>query len=59
MSLNDLISDCPQTFGQFAMDAMKPNIGELDEVHWRELEEILQTRLIVIDRHIRPISRFA
>jgi hypothetical protein len=51
-TLQGLVYEWPQTFGRFALDAMNPNIGMLDDKHKRELEEILGTKLIVIYQHI-------
>jgi hypothetical protein len=38
----------PQGFGRFALDAMNPNIGELQDKYKREVEKILGTKLRVI-----------
>jgi hypothetical protein len=51
-TLHELDYDWPQGFGQFALDAMNPNIGELDDKYKRELEAILGTKLRVIYQHI-------
>jgi hypothetical protein len=51
-TLHDLAYDWPQGFGRFALDAMNPNIGELEDEHKREFEKILGTKLRVIYQHI-------
>ncbi len=51
-TLHELIYDWPQGFGRFALDAMNPGIGKLDEAQQREIEEILGTPLRVIYQHI-------
>lgn len=51
-TLHDLKYEWPQGFGRFALEAMNPNIGELEERYKRELEEILGTKLHVIYQHI-------
>jgi hypothetical protein len=51
-SLNELIYEWPQGFGRFAIEAMNPNIGLLEEKYILELEAILGTELRVIYRHI-------
>lgn len=51
-TLHDLAYDWTQGFGRFALDAMNPNIGELEDIHKRELEKILGTKLRVIYQHI-------
>lgn len=51
-TLHDLAYDWPQAFGRFALDAMNPNIGELDAKFKREFEKILGTKLRVIYQHI-------
>ena len=51
-TLRELTYDWPQAFGRFALEAMNPNIGTLEEGHRRELEEILETELIVVYQHI-------
>jgi hypothetical protein len=51
-TLHDLVYEWPQGFGRFALDAMNPNLGEMDDGFRRELEEILGTRLRVIYQHI-------
>ena len=51
-TLHDLVYDGTQGFGRFALDAMNPNIGKLDEQYKAEFEEILGTKLRVIYQHI-------
>jgi hypothetical protein len=51
-TLHELVYEWPQGFGRFALDAMNPNIGKLEESCKRELEEILGTKLRVIYQHI-------
>jgi hypothetical protein len=51
-TLNDLVYEWPQAFGRFAIDAMNPNIGKLDDKYKREFEKILGTKLRVIYQHI-------
>ena len=51
-TLNALVYEWPQAFGRFAIDAMNPNIGELDDNHKREFESILGTKLRVVYQHI-------
>lgn len=50
-TLHDLAYEWPQGFGRFALDAMNPSLGKLEDRHRRELEEILGTKLRVIYRH--------
>lgn len=51
-TLNDFIYNRPQAFGRFALDAMNPSLGKLDDKYKCELEEILGTRLRVVYQHI-------
>lgn len=51
-TLHELAYEWPQGFGRFAVDVMNPNIGELDDRHKREFEEIVGTKLRVIYQHI-------
>jgi hypothetical protein len=51
-TLNELVYRWTQAFGCFALDAMNPDIGELQDGHKRELEELLGTKLKVIYQHI-------
>lgn len=51
-TLHELVYDWPQGFGRFALDAMNPNIGMLEERYKFEFEEILGTKLRVIYQHI-------
>jgi hypothetical protein len=51
-TLHDLVYEWPQGFGRFALDAMNPNIGKLEDRHKQEFEEILGTKLRVIYQHI-------
>ena len=50
-TLHELVYEWPQGFGRFALDAMNPDIGKLEERDQRELEEMLGTKLRVIYRH--------
>jgi hypothetical protein len=52
VTLNELVYEWPQAFGRFAVDAMNPNIGKLDDKYKREFEKILGTKLRVIYQHI-------
>jgi hypothetical protein len=51
-TLHDLTYEWPQGFGRFALDAMNPGIGTLDDRYRQELEEILDTKLRVIYQHL-------
>jgi hypothetical protein len=51
-TLHELTYDWPQGFGRFALDAMNPDIGELDGKYKTELEGILGTSLRVIYQHL-------
>lgn len=51
-TLHELVYDWPQGFARFALDAMNPDIGKLDDKYKRELEKILGTKLRVIYQHI-------
>jgi len=51
-TLHELTYEWPQGFGRFKLEAMNPNLGQLDEKQKREFEEILGTPLRVIYRHI-------
>ena len=51
-TLHELAYAWPQGFGRFALSAVNPNIGELDERHRREVEEVLGTAVQVIYRHL-------
>jgi hypothetical protein len=51
-TLHELIYEWPQGFGRFALEAMNPNIGRLDDDLKKEFEEILGTELRVIYQHI-------
>jgi hypothetical protein len=51
-TLHELTYEWPQGFGRFALNAMNPNLGLLDDKYKREFEEILGTPLRVIYRHI-------
>lgn len=50
-TLADLVYEWPQGFSRFSLAARNPGIGTLDDVHQRELERILGTKLLVIYRH--------
>jgi hypothetical protein len=52
VALHELGYEWPQGFGRFALDAMNPNIAELEDEHKRELETIFGTKLRVIYQHI-------
>ena len=52
VTLHELIYEWPQGFGLFALDAMNPHIGKLNDQYKLELEEILETKLRVIYQHI-------
>ncbi len=51
-TLHELVYEWPQGFGRFALDAMNPNIGKLEDRHKQEFEDILGTKLRVIYQHI-------
>jgi hypothetical protein len=51
VTLHELDYEWPQGFGRFALDAMNPNIGKLDDKYKLEFEEILGTKLRVIYQH--------
>ena len=51
-TLHELVYEWPQGFGRFALDAMNPNIGKLEDSYRREFEDILGTKLRVIYQHI-------
>jgi len=51
-TLHELVYEWPQGFGRFALEAMNPNIGKLEERYKREFEEILGTKLRVIYQHL-------
>ena len=51
-TLHELVYEWPQGFGRFALDAMNPNLGNLEDRYKREFEEILGTKLRVIYQHI-------
>jgi hypothetical protein len=51
-TLHELVYEWPQGFGRFALEAMNPNIGILEDEHKKELEELLGTKLRVIYQHI-------
>lgn len=51
LTLDDLSYEWPQGFARFALDAMNPSIGKLNEEYKIEFEEILATRLRVIYQH--------
>ena len=52
ITLHELDYEWPQGFGRFALDAMNPKIGKLDDKFKREFEKILGTKLRVIYQHI-------
>lgn len=52
VTLNELVYEWPQAFGRFAIDAMNPDIGKLDDSYKQEFENILGTKLRVIYQHI-------
>jgi hypothetical protein len=51
-TLHDLVYDWPQGFGRFALRAMNPNIGKLEDRYRQEFEKILGTKLRVIHQHV-------
>lgn len=51
-TLNELSYAWPQGFARFALDAMNPNIGKLNDDSRIELEAILGAELRVIYQHI-------
>lgn len=51
-SLNDLIYSFNQGFSRFILEAMNPNIGELQPEQTRRLSDLLGTELRVIYQHI-------
>jgi hypothetical protein len=51
-TLHELVYEWPQGFGRFALEAMNPNIGKLEDKYKQEFEKILGTRLRVIYQHI-------
>jgi len=51
-SLHELRYEWPQGFSRFALEAMNPNIGKLEDRFKKEFEEILGTRLRVIYQHL-------
>jgi hypothetical protein len=51
-TLHELVYEWPQGFGRFALDAMNPRIGKLEDGYRQELETILGTRLRVIYQHM-------
>jgi hypothetical protein len=52
VTVHELDDEWPQGFGRFALKAMNPNIGKLDDKFKREFEKILGTKLRVIYQHI-------
>jgi len=51
-TLHELVYEWPQGFGRFALEAMNPNIGKLEDKYKEEFEKILGTKLRVIYQHI-------
>jgi hypothetical protein len=51
-NLNELTYEWPQAFGRFGLEAMNPNIGQLDPTSIAEFERILGTPIRVIYQHI-------
>lgn len=51
-TLHDLSYDWPQGMGRFSLEAMNPNIGELNEELKKELEGLLNTKIRVIYQHL-------
>jgi len=51
-TLHELVYEWPQGFGRFALDAMNPKIGKLEDRYNQELEVILGTKLRVIYQHL-------
>jgi hypothetical protein len=52
VTLHELDYEWPQGFGRFALDAMNPKIGKLEDKLKHEFENILGTKLRVIYQHI-------
>lgn len=52
VTLHELDYDWPQGFGRFALEAMNPGVGTLQDRHKVELEQIFGTKLRVIHQHI-------
>jgi hypothetical protein len=50
-TLHELVYEWPAGFGRFALKAMNPNIGKLEDRYKQEFEEILGTKLRVICQH--------
>ncbi|MFN0017497.1 MAG: hypothetical protein ACKVP0_04500 [Pirellulaceae bacterium] len=51
-TLHELVYEWPQGFGRFAINAMNPNIGKLEDRYKQEFETILGTQLRVIYQHL-------
>lgn len=51
-TLHELVYEWPQGFGRFALEAMNPDIGKLEDKFMREIETILGTKVRVIYQHI-------
>jgi hypothetical protein len=51
-TLQELVYDWPQGFGRFALDAMNPDIGKLEDRYKLEFEKIVGTKLRVIYQHL-------
>lgn len=51
-TLNELVYHFDQGFSRFILEAMNPNIGELEREEIQHLEELLGTPLKVIYQHI-------
>ena len=51
-TLHGLIYEWPQGFGRFALEALNPMMGKLDDGKKDELEELLGTPLRVVYQHL-------
>jgi hypothetical protein len=52
MTLHELAYEWPQGFGQYSLEAMNPNIGQLSNEHKQDFEGIVGTPLRVIYLHL-------
>jgi hypothetical protein len=51
-SLDQFVYDWPQAFGRFALVAMNPNIGRVDDKLKADVEAALGTKVVVVYQHI-------
>ena len=51
-TLHDLQYHWTQGMARFSIEAINPNIGEMKQSYIQEFEEILNTRIRVIYRHL-------